>query len=142
MLSRKPVIAAFALYALATAHAFAGDYTVSYAFDGGDINDSGTVHRCRYARSCVITSDKLDLSIMVDVLLPRKGPYKKLSVSVYGGRSRPDCCFFSDGVGSVDVDLENTFMPLGVYEGRARKRNEFVRNSPLGILYLQFTDMN
>jgi hypothetical protein len=59
---------------------------------------------------------------------------------VFGGRSRPDCCFFPDAVSDFDFEFEEPFVKIGIYEGRPRKRNEFVLNSPLGILYLQFSD--
>jgi hypothetical protein len=121
--------------------AFASDYVVSYAFDAGSLNDAGTVRDCRYGESCRIKSKSLDLSISLDVYLPLRGNRKELSVSIYGGRTRPDCCFFSDGVEYRTFALEDSFVQLGVYEGHARRRNEFIRNSPLGVLYLQFSDM-
>ena len=121
-------------------HAFAGDYTVSYALDAGDLKDSGTSHDCTYGQSCTIRSDKLDLSVIVAVYLPDRRKPKHASISVLGGRSRLDCCFFPDGVSDFDFDFEKPFVKIGVYEGRRRRRNEFVLNSPLGILYLQFSD--
>jgi hypothetical protein len=57
--------------------AFAGDYTVSYALDAGDLNDSGMTDACMYALPCVFNSDKLDLSINLSVLLPRRGTQKR-----------------------------------------------------------------
>ena len=141
MLGRLLFAVLLALCSAFGGKAFASDYVVSYAFDAGSLNDVGTVHDCRYGVSCLIKSKSLDLTISLDVYLPLRGNQKELSVSIYGGRTRPDCCFFSDGVEYRTLKLEEPFLQLGVYEGHARRRNEFIRNSPLGVLYLQFSDM-
>ncbi|WP_156927645.1 hypothetical protein [Bradyrhizobium sp. Tv2a-2] len=121
--------------------AFAGDYVVSYAIDAGSLNDTGTVRSCRYGELCRVSSKSLDLSILISVYLPLRRNQKELNVSVSGGRSRPDCCFLSDGVDWRSFTLEESFFEIRLYEGHARRRNEFLINSPLGILYLQFSDL-
>jgi len=96
---------------------------------------------CKYGQGCLVKSDKLDLSILLDLYFPDRDGRGQVYVHVYGGRGRLACCYFSDGAYSLSFSLEGPFIHLGVYEGRARRRNEFVRNQPLGILYLQFSDM-
>jgi hypothetical protein len=128
--------------ALSGGDAHAGDYTISYAFDAGELNDAGTKHDCKYGQECLIKSDKLDLSISLDLYFPDRDGHERVSVDVYGGRSRVACCYFSDGADSLRFSLEGPFVHLGVYEGRARRGNEFVRDEWLGILYLQFSDIN
>ena len=135
---------------LLSVDAFAGDFTVSYAFDGttredvaagatSSLNEVGTTKECRYDRYCRIELTKSDLSITLSV---RSSGRNKVSVSADGGRSRSiGCCYFSDGETLVGRELTEPLVRLIVYEGRARKRNEFVQNLPLGVLYLQFSDL-
>ena len=141
MFGRKFCMALVACCVATSGHAFAGDYIVSYALDAGGLNDSGTIHDCKYGQSCVIKSEKLDLSISVDIYFPRRRTQKLIGIFAYGEKDRPDCCFFWDGESSAHFELQETFVKLGLYEGRARKRDEFVVNAPLGVLYLQFSDM-
>ncbi len=124
------------LYLLSSIDAVAGDYTVSYAFDAGDLNDAGTTTKCKYQAFCQIELVKLDLSIS---LVLYRG--NKIDVSVLGGRSRLACCYFSDGVHWFSRDLDQPFVRLVVYEGHARRRNEYIQNLPVGVLYLQFSGM-
>ena len=129
--------------------AFAGDYTVSYAFDGttkedvargatSALNEEGTTKECQYERSCTIELTKSDLTISLHV--ERLG-YHEVMVFAYGGRSlSAGCCYFSGGDRLVSRKLTEPLLRLWIYEGQARKRNEYVENLPLGLLYLQFSD--
>jgi hypothetical protein len=132
----------FVVCIILNGNAIAGDYTVSYALDAGDLNEAGTKHDCIYNQGYFIKIDKLDLTVMIDVYPSNRNKDKKVRISAYGGRSRLDCCFFPDGVEDLSFELREPFVRVGLYEGRARRRNEFIRNSPLGLLYLQFSDMN
>ena len=49
--------------------ASAGDYTVSYAFDAGDVNDAGKTEECEFAHVCWITSEKLNLTILLSFFI-------------------------------------------------------------------------
>ena len=140
MQSRIIFVLFFALCSVFSGHGFSGDYVVSYAFDANGLEDAGTIRDCRYGYACEIRPKGLDLTISLSLYLPSGGSRKDLGLSIDGGRTRPDCCFFSDGVRYLNRTLEDAFVRLGVYEGHARRRNEFVRNSPLGMLYLQFSD--
>lgn len=133
------VLLAFSLLSSLDAHA--GDYTISYAIEAGDLNDSGTIRDCRYHESCRIRSDKLDLWILLYLHFSDREKSNEMIISVDGGRSRPACCYFSDGVRQLSRNVEQPLVRLGVYEGHARRRNEFIQNLPVGVLHLQFSDM-
>ncbi|MET4801520.1 hypothetical protein [Bradyrhizobium sp. LB11.1] len=99
---------------LLPANAFAGDYTVSYAFDGttGDdvaasamsaLNDEGTSKECQYERRCTIELTKSDLTIALNV--QRSGRHKVV-VFADGGRSRSiGCCYFRAGSSALKATL-------------------------------------
>jgi hypothetical protein len=125
------------VFLLSSVDASAGNYTVSYAFDAGDINDAGKA-TCEYKSFCRIGSEKLKLSIMLAFWDPN---HRIVTISVSGEQGRWGCCYFSDGVDSVKRDARDAPIRLYVYVGRPRMRNEFILNEPLGILHLQFSDM-
>jgi hypothetical protein len=130
--------------------ASAGDYIVSYAFDGTTredvaagatslLNEEGITKECQYDRSCTIELAKSDLTISIDV---RRSSRREVVVYAYGGRSRSAaCCYFLGGDRRFAGSLAQPLLRLGIYEGHARKRNEYVQNLPLGLLYLQFSDL-
>ncbi len=130
--------------------AFAGDYIVSYAFDGttrADVaagvtsafNEEGTTKECQYGRRCAIELTKSDLTISFTV---ERSVYHDVIVFADGGRSRNvGCCCFSGGDRWAERKLTEPLLRLWIYEGQARKRNEYVENIPLGLLYLQFSDL-
>jgi hypothetical protein len=130
--------------------AFAGDYTLSYAFDGttmenattgatNALNEVGTTKECQYDRRCTIELTKSDLTISLNV--QRSGGHK-VAVLADGGRSRSiNCCFFSGGEKRAEGDLTQPMLWLRIYDGHARKRNEVVENIHLGLLYLSFSDL-
>ncbi len=130
--------------------ALAGDYAVSYAFDGttkedvaagatSSLNEEGATKECLYGKSCTIELTKSDLTISIDV---RRSRRHEVVVYAYGGRSRSaGCCYFSGGETRVEGDLTQPLLRLRIYEGHARKRNEVVQNLHLGLLYLQFSDL-
>jgi hypothetical protein len=138
LLMRSISVLLFAVSLLSSAGASAGDYTVAYAFDAGDLNDAGKTEKCEYKETCRITSDKLKLSIVLIFVSP---DHNELHVRVDGSKGRLACCYFWDGVVSVSRNSRGPLIRLHVFEGRARIRNEFIQNAPVGILYLQFSDM-
>jgi hypothetical protein len=135
---------------LASVDAFAGDYTVSYAFDGttredvaagatSSRNEAGTTKECQYEKPCTIDLMRSDLTISIDV---RRSNRHEVVVYAYGGRSHSaGCCLFSGGEQRAEGDLAQPLLWLRIYEGHARKRNEFVENIHLGLLHLQFSDL-
>ncbi len=130
--------------------AAAGDYIVSYAFDAttaedyaadrtSDRNEDGTLRDCSYRVDCTITLPKSDLSISFQIT----GPGQR-DITIHadrGGRYSPTCCYFSDGERHASRSLAQSPFRLWIFEGRPRKRNEYVQNLPLGLLYLQFSDL-
>ncbi|QQO36481.1 hypothetical protein JJC00_13410 [Bradyrhizobium diazoefficiens] len=135
---------------LRSVDAFAGDYTVSYAFDGtttegvatgaaNPLNEVGTAKECQYDSPCTIELTKSDLTISLNV--QRSGRHKVV-VFADGGRSRSiGCCYFSGGEQRAEGDLTQPMLWLRIYDGHARKRNEVVQNIHLGLLYLQFSNL-
>jgi len=148
-LSRIFPVMIIAIGLLLSVDAFAGDYAVSFAFDGttkedvaagvtSTLNEEGTTKECQYERRCTIELTKSDLTISFYV--ERLG-YHEVMVFADGGRSlSAGCCYFSGGDRLVSRKLAEPFLRLRIYEGQARKRNEYVENLPLGLLYLQFSD--
>lgn len=134
---------------LRSVNAFAGDYTVSYAFGGTEdgvatgatnpLNEVGTMKECQYDSPCTIELTKSDLTISLNV--QRSGRHKVV-VFADGGRSRSiGCCYFSGGEQRAEGDLTQPMLWLRIYDGHARKRNEVVQNIHLGLLYLQFSNL-
>lgn len=135
---------------LRSVDAFAGDYTVSYAFGGETkegvatgatypLNEVGTTKECQYDSPCTIELTKADLTISLNV--QRSGRHKVV-VLADGGRSRSiGCCYFSGGERRAEGDLTQPMLWLRIYDGHARKRNEVVENIRLGLLYLQFSNL-
>ena len=76
---------------LRSGDALAGDYTVSYAFDGttredvaagatSSLNEEGSTKECQYDRSCTIELTKSDLTISLSV--KRSGRRKVVVLSL------------------------------------------------------------
>lgn len=129
---------------------FAGDYTVSYAFDSarGDefaageastLNEAGTTRECWYEKYRSVSLPKADLT--KTFALQRSSQHEVVVHADGGGSRSAVCCFSSGGERRVAVDLTQPLLYLRIYEGHARKRNEFIQNHPLELLYLQFSDL-
>jgi hypothetical protein len=125
---------AFLGFFLTSTVARAGDYVVAWAFDAGDKNEKGIRADCVYREYCTIKPEKSDFD--VSLRFGRPG-YSVASISISRGLS---CCYFAQGESSVERGTES-LIRLTVYEGRARRGNEFVLNTPVGYLYLQFSDL-
>jgi hypothetical protein len=116
--------------------AFAGDYSVAYAFEVGDQIETGKTDDCEYLYFCTISLKKLGLYVNLSFWDPKRN---SVVIGAHGDR-RPNCCFFADGARSVSRRARSVIR-LNVYEGHARRGNEFIRNAPFGILNLHFSDM-
>jgi hypothetical protein len=118
-----------------SANAFAGDYTIAYALDLGGQIETGKVDRCEYITPCVIDSSSsgLKISIYFNPLESRT-----MSVSVDG---KPGCCYFTDGRDSRSFDTREPLPSMAIFEGHARRGNEFVQNNRLGTLYLKLLNL-
>lgn|GEM_PF-5810447 len=106
---------------------------------GCPLNEVGTTSECQYQKFCKISLAKSDLSISFVVY--HTSP-NEISVYAKGGRTRSiGCCYFPDGESRISRQLREPLVRLHIYDGHARKRNEFVQNIHLGVLYLQFSDL-
>jgi hypothetical protein len=112
----------------------AGSYTISYAFEVGDQTETGLVAACEYAKQCEIRSRRFGLSAFTYFVYPAN---RVVYVSVDG---EPGCCFFADGKSTFTFEPKDVTQSIALYEGHARKRNEFVQNHRLGTLTLRFSD--
>ena len=113
--------------------AHASDYTVAYAIDAGGRKETGIVDRCNIQQGC-------DIKLRTEAISIRLAPTDRdriVRITISG--SQPSCCFFYDGAESVSRDFES-LIDLNIYEGHARKRNEFVENLHFGVLFLQFSE--
>jgi hypothetical protein len=138
MASLTSILAAL-LFLCMTENVSAGDYTVAYALEVGDQKDAGKTATCEYAKPCEIVSQDLGLHILLDFVYPS---HSNLYVSVRRIRGGRACCFFADGEQSFSMDPHQSFRGMSIFEGHARRRNEFIENSKLGTLYLGFTDLH
>ncbi len=127
------------LFLLPGAGAFAGDYTVSYAFDAGDVNDTGKTE-CEFKYICEVNSEKFDLNLAFSFSNSERNYLIRHAVRIWIHGTRASiCCYFSDGVDSI-VRSAESLIRLNVYKGHRRIRNEFIQNEPFGVLYLQFSN--
>ena len=120
--------------ALTSTMSRAGDYVVSWAFDAGDKNETGIRADCVYTERCTVKPEKSDFEVELTFWRP-KPRIARIRISTVLG-----CCYFSQGDSFVERDTAS-LIRLGVYEGRRRKGNEYVLNAPVGVLYLQFSDL-
>lgn len=119
----------------------AGDYVVAWAFDDGNQNETGKRTDCEYGAICRIKSEKLifDLALSFSHPDPTDPRHKDVTVDISNGPI--GCCYFDDGVMSIDRSILDSLVHLRVYVGQKRKRNEFIRNLMVGHLYLGFFDV-
>jgi hypothetical protein len=115
--------------------AAAADYVVNYAFDLEGKTDAGRKETCEYVRPCQIESESLGMRIILVFTYP---DHRSVYVTVHG---KLGCCYFSDGVDSISLDPKSSLHHLKLFEGKARRRNEFVGNTKVGVLYLTFSDL-
>jgi hypothetical protein len=149
-LSHVIVALSFAIALVRSTPSTAGDYVVAYAFDAttaedvsadrvGSRNEHGAVRDCRYGAYCAITLPKSDLLISFSISGPDQ---KEVRIAATRGRGYSlTCCYFSDGEHGAWRTLTSSMLRLWIFEGRPRKRNEYVQNLPVGLLYLRFFDL-
>ena len=135
MTSIRSVFVALLFLIRSSVGAAAGDYSVAYAIDADGKNDTGKVETCEYDRPCEITSQSLGLSIVLHFNRP---DHLFFNLQVKGPSG---CCYSADAAKTIYLKIDPTLLRVPLYEGRPRRRNEFVQNSLFGILYLAFSDM-
>lgn len=137
MLLRRSVLGILAACLLlrSAVGASAGDHSVTYAIDAGDKSDVGKIENCEYVHGCIITSKIVGLTIFLDYAYQNR---EWVVLRIYGP---PGCCFSADAARPIYLKIEPTLQRVPIYEGRLRRRNEFVMNNRFGVLYIQFSDL-
>ena len=134
----KGISLAIALWAsllFCNSKAAAADYVVNYALEVDGKTDTGKKETCEYVRPCEIVSESAGVRVVMNFTYP---DHRSVYTQVYG---RLGCCYFRDGVDSISLDPRLPLHHLQIFEGQARRKNEFVQNRKVGVLYLSFSDM-
>jgi hypothetical protein len=135
MVSQSRLTLGMLLLGILNANAFAGDYTVAYALEIGGKTETGKVDNCQYTKQCEIASKDFGLSIFTYFIYPEN---RDVYVTVEGKKG---CCYFNDGNESISLDSRRPIPGMAIFEGHARRKNEFVQNNRLGTLYLKLLNL-
>ena len=122
----RPILLLLALTATPSA-AQETDYTIAYGIQLGDLQDKGVIERCERNRSC--EAKMRDGKTMLRVSVGARGD---VTVSLNADR----CCLFGDDDSRRRVTAERRVQHLPLFVGRARQRNEIIRNVHVGDLYI------
>lgn len=133
-LTRSICLAAAALLFLSSAHASAGDFSLTYAIDANGKNDAGKII-CEYDKTCEIVPVGFRMSLSISFIRP---DHRSAELQVFGGRG---CCYSADAARTFYLHVAPGLLRVPLYEGRARKGNEFVQNRRFGVLYLEFSTL-
>jgi len=128
------LLAAFMVVAVTT-NGRAADYSLAYGIELNGMRDTGTLDQCDIGELCEIRSARLDLRIIVWVDRIDSG-----LADIYISGHRRTCCLFGDGDHRYRADIEQALIRIPIYEGKRRLGNEFVRNKPVGTLWLSFSN--
>jgi hypothetical protein len=129
------ICASLAFFLLSSAGASAGDYSVAYAIDANGKNDTGKIENCSYDKACEIESASSGLSISMGFFHP---DHSGVQLEV---RGPPGCCYSADAIRTIYLDIKPGLLRVPIYQGRARRENEFVQNKRFGVLYLEFSNL-
>ena len=127
--------ALLAFFLLSSTGASAGDYSLTYAIDANGKNDAGKIETCEYVEPCEIRPAGLGLWISLSFIRP---DHRWVNLVLYGPAG---CCFSADGIRTIYLEIKPGLLRVPIYEGRARRGNEFVQNNRFGILYLEFSNL-
>jgi len=136
VLLRRSIFGLLATLLLSSVDASAGDYSVTYAIDADAKNDAGKIESCEYIRPCFIASDSLGLSIDLSFI---REDHSWAELHVYGP---PGCCYSADAARTIYLEIKPGLQRVPIYEGRSRRRNEFVQNKKFGVLYIELSDLH
>jgi len=136
--SQKPLLAfviATGLTALTMTDAvYATDYSVAYALDTDGKTETGKLENCNSIDTCKIKFRAIDATARLSYFAnPPDGD--KIVLSMWGASA---CCYFSDGNDTIRLDPRKQLHAVPIYAGHARRRNEFIQNQRLGVLYVSF----
>ena len=128
-------IALLTSFLLSSTGASAGDYSVTYAIDANGKNDAGKIETCDYDKPCDIEPPGLGLRISLSFTHP---DHHGVELYVDGP---PGCCYSYDAIRTFYLEIKPGLLRVPIYQGRARRENEFVQNKRLGVLYLEFSNL-
>src|SRR4029079_11852387 len=120
-LTRSMCFAAAALLALPSADVSASEYSLNYAIDANGKTDAGKIV-CDYDKICKIVPVGFRMSLSISFILPG---HSSAHLEVVGGLG---CCYSDDANKTFYLDIEHGLLRIPLYEGRARRVNEFVQN--------------
>jgi hypothetical protein len=126
----KSITLAAAVVVGAHATCAASDYSIEYAIYADDLSSRGTLD-CSSGKRCMKRIDELKLRLEI-FLRTRANQAAEVLLS-----GRAGCCLFHEGSRSAVVYPRGR-TKLAIFEGRARKGNEFVLNNAVGTLILEF----
>jgi hypothetical protein len=110
-------------------NAASSKYSIAYAIEKGGNSERGAF-QCELRKVCrqLIGPEKLRLTI---TFMEESDVWVSLS-------GRAGCCYFDDANWRAQVDSRRRSHRLPIFEGVARRGNEFVQNDRVGILRLEF----
>jgi hypothetical protein len=124
------------LACLSSGEVLAGNVSVSYAINSYGQQTSGKLTCDDRTRMCSIASSEMKLRVLLVF-----GPdMKDVQLSISGDYGRPACCYFKEGESYASARVEPGIRRFRFFEGRPRKRNEYIENTPAGTLHLVFLD--
>lgn len=114
--------------------AFAADYSVAYALEADGKTETGKIESCHSVGSCRIKFHAIDATAELSYFA-HPTDSDKIVLSMWGDSA---CCYFGDGNDTISLDPTKQLHAVAIYAGHARRRNEFIQNQRLGVLYLSF----
>lgn len=135
LLIRSAGTALLSFFLLSGTGAAAADYSVTYAIDANGKNSAGKIETCDYETLCFIEPPGLGLQISLSF---NHSDRRWVKLRIDGP---PACCYSSDAASEFYLQIEPGLLRVPIYQGRARRRNEFVRNHKFGVVYLEFSSL-
>jgi hypothetical protein len=135
LLIRSARTALLPVFLLSGAGASAADYSITYAIDANGKTSTGQIETCDYEKSCAIEPPGFGLQIYLSFTRP---DHRGVDLFIIGP---PACCYSSDATREFYLQIKPGLLRVPIYQGRARRGNEFVQNHKLGMLYLEFSNL-
>lgn len=135
LLIRSARTALLSFFLLSGAGAAAADYSVTYAIDANGKTSAGKIETCDYETLCFIEAPGLGLQISLSF---NHSDRRWVELYIDGP---PACCYSSDATREFYLQITPGLLRVPIHQGRARRRNEFVRNHKFGVLYLEFSNL-
>jgi len=113
----------------------AANYALAYVIELNGIRDTGVLDECKTGMLCQIRNRRGDVTIWVAI---NPGDWLA-NLSISGNRQ--DCCFFYGGLDHTVVDAYQKLIRVPIFAGRRLRGNEWVRDFPVGTLWLSFSNV-